>query len=290
MGTLILEELVNGVLVGSIYALVAVGLALIFGVLGVINFAQGEYFMLGAFIAWAASTFLHVPYPIAVLVAVVLSIALALLVSITVMERLVSRTFEIGVLATIGLSMIYQNGVQLLFGGTFKSFPGGWTSLIGFGGISVSVQRLVIFIVTVTAFIVLELMIRKTRLGKAMRAVSQNYEACLVVGLDVNKIVRYTFMLGIGLAGLAGALLGPVVLTIYPGIGQPFTIKAFAIIAIGGLGNMAGAFIGALMLGIVESFVVGFVGLGYRDAVAFIALVAILLWRPRGLFGTRVRA
>jgi len=290
LGTLILEELVNGVLVGSIYALVAVGLALIFGVLGVINFAQGEYFMLGAFIAWAASTFLHVPYPIAVLVAVVLSIALALLVSITVMERLVSRTFEIGVLATIGLSMIYQNGVQLLFGGTFKSFPGGWTSLIGFGGISVSVQRLVIFIVTVTAFIVLELMIRKTRLGKAMRAVSQNYEACLVVGLDVNKIVRYTFMLGIGLAGLAGALLGPVVLTIYPGIGQPFTIKAFAIIAIGGLGNMAGAFIGALMLGIVESFVVGFVGLGYRDAVAFIALVAILLWRPRGLFGTRVRA
>jgi len=289
VGDLILSQLLNGILTGSIYALVAVGLALVFGVLGVINFAQGENFMLGAFAAWAAVTFLHVPYEIAIVVALAFSVALAVVVSVTIMERLASASFELGVLATIGLYMIYQNTVQLLAGGTFKAFPRGWSDLVGVWGLSLPIQRVVILAFTVLTFIALELTIRKTRFGKAVRAVSQNKEACLVAGIDVEKVVRYTFVLGIGLAGVAGALMGPVVLSIYPAMGQPFTLKAFAIVAIGGLGNMTGAFIGAFLLGIVESFVVGFAGLGYRDAVAFVALVVVLMWRPLGLFGSKVR-
>lgn len=287
---MVVEQLLNGLLVGSIYGLVAVGLTLLYGVLHLVNFAQGEYFMLGAFATWTGLELLRLPYAAAIVVAVAFSALLALLVSLTIMERLVAKSFELGVLATMGLSMLYQNGSQLIFGATFRHFGGGWPGLVTVLGVTLSVQRIVILVVTAAAFLGLEWMVRRTRVGKAMRAVSQNYEACVIAGIDVKRIARWTFVVGIALAGAAGALMGPIVVSIYPAIGTSFTTRAFTVIAIGGLGNMTGAYLGALILGVVESFVVGFVGLGYRDAVAFLALVVILMTRPYGLFGRTVRA
>jgi branched-chain amino acid transport system permease protein len=289
-GQVIAEQLLNGLLVGSIYGLVAVGLTLLYGVLHLVNFAQGEYFMLGAFATWMGLDLFGLPYSAALVVAVAASALLALLVSVAVMERLVAKSFELGVLATMGLSMLYQNSSQLLFGATFRHFGGGWPYLMSIFGVKLSVQRLVILLFTLVAFLGLEWMIRRTRIGKAMRAISQNYEACVISGIDVRRIARWTFVVGIGLAGAAGGLMGPIVVSIYPAMGTSFTTRAFTVIAIGGLGNMTGAFLGAIVLGIVESFVAGFIGLGYRDAVAFLALVIILMARPYGLFGRTVRA
>jgi len=283
------SQLLNGLLIGSIYGMIAVGLTLIYGVLHLVNFAHGEYFMIGAFASWAAMTFLHVPYEAAIVLAIACSICLAAGISYLITERLVGRSFEVGVLATMGLSMVYQNSTQLTFGSSFKYFSGGWSQQVDIFGVPMTVQRLAVIGFMVATFIALELVIRHTRPGKMMRAVSQNYEASLVVGIDVKKVVRYTFIVGIALAAFAGALMAPIVVSIYPQMGLSFTLRAFAIIAIGGLGNMMGAFIGALLLGVGESLVAGFIGLGYRDAFVFVVLVAVLILRPHGLFGRTVR-
>lgn len=285
----IASQLLNGLLIGSIYGMIAVGLTLIYGVLHLVNFAHGEYFMLGAFATWAAMSFLDLPYELSILFAIACSICLAIAISYLITERLVGRPFEIGVLATMGLSMIYQNGTQMGFGSSFKYFGGGWSEQVDIFGMPMTVQRLAIMGFMIAIFIALELLVRYSRPGKMMRAVSQNHEASLVVGIDVKRVVRYTFVVGIALAVFAGALMAPIVVSIYPQMGLSFTLRAFAIIAIGGLGNMMGAFLGALILGIGESMVAGFIGLGYRDAFVFIVLVAVLILRPHGLFGRTVR-
>lgn len=289
MAELIYQLVANGVLIGAAYAMASVGLTMIFGVLRAINFAHGEYYMFGAFASYAAMTGLGLPYSASLAATLAAAILLALLVSWTIMERLVDAPFQRAVLATLGVYLVLQNSVFLAYGGTYRTFPGGWLDIVGLFGVTGIQQRFVLVGAMVAIFVALEFTIRRTRLGRTIRAVSQNREACAVVGIDVVRVTRITFCLGVALAAIAGALMGPILVTIYPHMGEGQTFKAFAVTVIAGMGNVHGVILSSMFLGIAESVVAGFAGSQYREAVGFVALIAVLMWRPYGVFTARGR-
>jgi branched-chain amino acid transport system permease protein len=286
---LILEQLVNGFVSGSVYALVAVGMTMTFGVLRAINFAHGEYYMLGTFGAWYVIDRLGAPYLASVVVGVLITAIIAGAIGVLVMQRLIAAPFQSGVLATLGVSLILQNVVILAFGGGYKFFEGGYIEPVEIGPLFLAEQRILIVAASLVVFLGLELMVRHTRMGKAMRAVSQNIQCCHVVGIDVEKVVLATFVIGTALAALSGVLTAPLNTTVYGGMGEMITFKTFAIIIMGGMGNVRGTLFAGWLLGIVESFVAGFVGLQFRDAVGFVVLIGMLMWRPHGFFSTSAR-
>jgi branched-chain amino acid transport system permease protein len=285
----IIEQVVNGIVSGSVYAIVAVGMTMIFGVLRAINFAHGEYYMLGTFAAWYVISKLEVPYVVAIVLGVAIAALIAAVIGRLVMQRLVGSPFQAGVLATIGISLILQNAVILAFGGGYKVFEGGWIEPVEFFGIGMAQQRIVLIVAAIAIFAGLEWMVRKTRMGKAIRAVSQNIECCQVNGIDVVSVVRRTFLLGTALAALSGILTAPVNVSVYGGMGESITLKTFAVIVMGGMGNVRGTLVAGMLLGVVESLVSGLIGLQYRDSVGFIALLLMLMLRPHGLFSQKAR-
>src|SRR5229473_2206949 len=281
MLTMIAEQIVNGIVSGSVYAIVAVGMTMIFGVLRAINFAHGEYYMLGTFGAWFAIEYLELPYPVAVAIGVVATAVIAVVVGKFVMQRIVGAPPETGVLATLGIALVLQNTVILVSGGYIEP-----VSIFGF---TLAEQRVLIIIVCILVFVGLELMVTYSRMGKAMRAVSQNIECCAVVGIDVPQVALRTFILGACLAALSGVLTAPVNVSVYGGMGEIITFKTLPVIIMGGLGNVRGTLFAAMILGIAESLVATYVGLQFRDTVGFATLMLVLMWRPHGLFSMQAR-
>lgn len=289
MSSFLLEQIVNGIITGSVYALVAAGMTMIFGVLRAINFAHGEYYMLGTFAAWWVMSKLMADYSLAIVGGVAIVSVIAVLIGRSVMQRLIGQPFQAGVLATLGLSLILQNVVILAFGGGYKVFSGGWLEPIELGDFGMSQQRVILVVVTLAVFAGLEWMVRSTRLGRSIRAVSQNIECCQVNGIDVEQVVRRTFLIGVAIAALSGILTGPINVSIYGGMGESITLKTFAVIVMGGMGNVRGTLIAGCLLGVIESLVAGFIGLQYRDSVGFIVLLLMLMFRPHGLFSSKAR-
>jgi branched-chain amino acid transport system permease protein len=289
VGNFLLEQLVNGLITGSMYALIAAGMTMIFGVLRAINFAHGEYYMVGTFAAWYVISKLEVDYVWAIVLGVAIAALISAVIGRLVMQRLVGAPFQAGVLATIGISLILQNAVILAFGGGYKVFNSGWIEPVEFFGIGMAKQRILLIVVALVIFASLEWMVRKTRMGKSIRAVSQNIECCQVNGIDVESVVRRTFLLGTALAALSGILTAPVNVSVYGGMGESITLKTFAVIVMGGMGNVRGTLLAGCLLGVVESLVSGLIGLQYRDSVGFIALLLMLMLRPQGLFTQKAR-
>ena len=279
----------NGLSVGLGYALAAIGLALLFGILGQVNFAHGELYMLGAFLLLWGMTRLGLPYGVgAVLMVFVLAGFGALLAQVVIVPNL-ARGFESVVLGTLAVGIILQNAVRLGFGATpldiTSPFEG---SAFDIGGVLVFGQRLLVAAVFVVAFSALWAFLRHTEIGRAMRATSQNREACVMVGIDVNRVARWTGALAAGLTGLAGVVIAPL-FDLYPNMGTEVVIKSFAVVIIGGMGNVWGAAIAGVALGLAESYAGGLGNAAIRDAIAFIVMIAMLLARPEGLFGRSVR-
>jgi len=289
VGNFIFEQIVNGIITGSMYALIAAGMTMIFGVLRAINFAHGEYYMLGTFAAWLVIERLQAPYAVAIIAGVAMAALIAALIGRTVMQRLIGAPFQAGVLATLGVSLILQNAVILAFGGGYKVFNGGWIEPVQVFGVGMAQQRILLIVVAVGVFAALEWMVRSTRMGKSIRAVSQDIECCQVNGIDVESVVRRTFLLGTALAALSGILTAPVSVSVYGGMGEAITLKTFAVIVMGGMGNVRGTLLAGCLLGVVESLVSGLIGLQYRDSVAFVALLLMLMLRPHGLFSQKAR-
>ncbi|WP_454908570.1 branched-chain amino acid ABC transporter permease [Variovorax gossypii] len=289
MSSFLFEQIVNGIITGSVYALVAAGMTMIFGVLRAINFAHGEYYMLGTFAAWWVMSKLMADYSIAIIGGVAIVSVIAVVIGRAVMQRLIGQPFQAGVLATLGLSLILQNVVILAFGGGYKVFSGGWLEPIEMGDFGMSQQRVILVVVTLAVFAGLEWMVRSTRLGRSIRAVSQNIECCQVNGIDVEQVVRRTFLIGVAIAALSGVLTGPINVSIYGGMGESITLKTFAVIVMGGMGNVRGTLIAGGLLGVIESLVAAFIGLQYRDSVGFVVLLLMLMFRPHGLFSSKAR-
>lgn len=286
---LLVEQVINGLVSGSVYAIVAVGMTMTFGVLRAINFAHGEYYMIGTFAAWYAIEKFDAHYATSVIAAIFVTAAVALVIGRLVMQQMIAAPFQSGVLATLGVSLILQNVVILAFGGGYKFFNGGYLEPVEIVGVGLAQQRLIIVAAALLVFAGLEVLVRYSWTGRAMRAVAQNIECCEVVGVDVPQVVLQTFVIGTVLAAVSGVLTAPLNVSVYGGMGEMITMKTFAIIVIGGMGNVRGTLYAGWFLGVVESLVAGYIGLQFRDAVGFVALIAILMWRPHGLFSTQSR-
>jgi branched-chain amino acid transport system permease protein len=283
------QLLLNGLVMGVIYALVAMGLSLIFGVLEIVNFAHGEFYMLASMLAYFLTAHWGFDYWATILVVTVVGVAVGYVLFEGLLLALRGETFERSILLTMGLSMVLQNGAVFLF----TTNPHLLESKLSYQNIVVGdfrmpVARLYALGLGFAAFAVLYLILHRTRIGKAMRGVAQNRAAADMVGIDARAVSRLAVAIGIGLTGLAGAALAPVY-AVHPLMGFNFVFKAFAIIIIGGLGNISGAAIAAVMLGVIESLAGGLLPLALTDAVAFLSMIAVLLLRPQGLFGRGVR-
>ena len=283
------QLLLNGIVVGVIYALVAMGLSLIFGVLEIVNFAHGEFYMLAAMLAFFLTVQWSFGYWTTVVVVTVVGLAVGYVLFEGLLLALRGEAFERSILLTMGLSMVLQNGAVFLFTTTPRMIetPLSYQN-VQLGDVRLPMARLYALLLGAAAFVALYLILHRTRLGKAMRGVAQNRAAAMMVGIDTRVVSRLAVAIGIGLSGLAGAALAPIY-SVHPLMGFSFVFKAFAIIIIGGLGNVAGAAIAAVALGIVESVVGGFLPLVMVDALVFGSMIAMLLLRPDGLFGRGVR-
>ncbi|MCL5075211.1 MAG: branched-chain amino acid ABC transporter permease [Chloroflexi bacterium] len=279
------QHIVNGLIIGGIYALMGVGLTLIFGIMNVVNFAHGELYMLGAYAIFLFNIMSGINFFLALPLAI-----LALMILGAVSERLVLRPLRaqvifIPMLATIGLSVFFQNLALLIWGGTPKPIPDPFSpSPIVLGPIYVTPIRLFIMVVTFALILGVHLFLQKTRMGKAMRATFQDRETAALLGVNIDVIYGLTFAIGAGLAAAAGALLGPLFL-VFPTMGELAAMKAFAVVIMAGLGNFPGAIAAGLILGVAESLGAGYISSGYKDAIGFIAIILVLTFRPAGLFG-----
>jgi len=292
-----LQQLVNGVTWGSVYALIALGYTMVYGILRLINFAHGDIYMLGAFFAYFSARWMHAasdPNPLRA-VLVLLSAMVGCGVVGIVIERAaykpVRRSSRLSALITaIGVSLLLENGGVLLFGADPKFFPQLIVSKnIELGmGVTISNQQVIVLVVSVLLMFTLRFIVMHTRTGKAMRAVSHNQTAASLMGISVDRIITFTFMIGSMLAAAAGVLVALQDPKIDPLMGIMPGLKAFVAAVLGGIGNIPGAVIGGLVMGIAEVMVVGYLSPTWRDAIAFVLLIIILLVRPAGILGHNV--
>jgi branched-chain amino acid transport system permease protein len=282
----ILQVLIWGLYAGCIYILLAIGLNLIFGVMKVVNFAHGELLMLGAYITftfYALSGF----NPYVLLAASVPTLILAGIIIERLCFRPILGTGKLNeIFISIGLIYIIQNAVALIWTDEWRIIHSPYERItISVFGVNMPLDYLIIIITTILILIVLYLFLRKTRLGKAMRATSQNRKGAMLMGINVERMDMLSFGIGAGLAGAAGTLWVVSGQVFNPYMGSIPAIKAFAIVIIGGLGSIPGAIIGGLILGIAENFAIFTLGGAWKDAVSFIILILVLIIRPTGIFG-----
>ncbi|HUZ81515.1 MAG TPA: branched-chain amino acid ABC transporter permease, partial [Gaiellaceae bacterium] len=288
--SLLVDLLVSGLVSGATYALAAAGLALIYGVMEVINMAHGELYMMGAFAAYLGVTDLHLPYLLVLLFATVALGLFGLIFYDVLLRRLGTRAqFERGIVLTLGVSLILQNGAIIIFGAAPKTLTIPLTfKVFHVGGQNLVASRVYAVICAVVAFALLYLLLNRTAVGRSMRGAAQNPTAALMVGINPTRVARLTVVLGSALAGLAGCAL-TFVYDVHPSVGVPVVFTAFAVIIIGGLGSLTGTIITAFALGLTQSYVGGLVSTTLQDAVSFSLMMIVLFLRPQGLFGREVR-
>jgi branched-chain amino acid transport system permease protein len=282
--TYLLQLTLNGLALGLLYALIAVGLSLIFGVMEIINFAHGEFLMLGAFVMAFALPVMGLLYWPALAIAILAIALFGLVVYELLLSRLRPDEFERSILVTLGLSIIVIHLVQYFFTAdprlvdTQFGFEG-----VEIGAIRITWTRVAAAAVAAAAFAGLYVMLRHTQFGRAMRAIAQNREAALMVGIRPRTVARNAVVLATGLCGLAGAAIAPIQL-VTPYMGQALIFKAFALVIIGGLGNVPGAVAAAVGLGLIESWIGGFFTIAWQEAAVFVIMILVLFVRPDGLF------
>ncbi len=278
------QYLFNGILIGANYALIAMGLTVIFGLMNIANFAHGQFYMLGGFIAYQLTTALGLNFFAALVVSVVVVTGLGILLDRTIFKRLRNKPLISSVLVTIGLAILIENLALVLWGARPEAIPSPFQlTPVQIGPIFATQPRLFAVVVTLAAIVTIHLLLHYTRMGKAMRATFQQQEAAALAGIDIDLVYSVAFGIGAGLAGLGGVLLGTI-FYVHPTMGDVATLKAFVVTILGGMGSFPGAIIGGLLLGIAESFGT-LVSSAYKDAIGYILVILVLLYRPQGLFG-----
>lgn len=287
--TTLFELLLNGILLGGIYALMACGLNLVFGVMRVINFAHGDLMAVGALTTVSLVAGLHMPYAVALVAVPLLTAAIGLAMQWLVIRRINDGPMIMSLLATFALSTIVVNISILIWGGGFRGLPTVLGGSVAMLGMDVPLSRLVAFAVAMAATLGVWWFLQSTRFGKAIRSVSQAPELAVISGISIDRVRNVTFALGAAMAGLAGVLLAPTFASDAQ-LGTRFGIKAFAVIIVGGMGSYPGAMLAALLLGTLEVFAGYLYGQVLGAATVFLAMLVMLIVRPRGLFGIGARA
>jgi branched-chain amino acid transport system permease protein len=283
-----LQVLFSGLAIGAVYSLVALGFVLIIRATNVVNFAQGDFAMIGAFAMMTMLTSLHAPYWLALLLTLVVMAVFGVLFNYGVYYPLRNRSFLPVIISTLGASIFLQNSVQAVFGPQPKPLEKVFdTAGIQLGGVFLDTQYLVIMVVTAIAVAFQYFFFEHTLLGKKLQATSQDKDMARLLGIPVAWMIAITFIYSATLGGLAGVLVGPI-LFVSIGMGSIIALKAFSATVIGGFGDVKGAIVGGLLLGVVESFAAAYISVPYKDAFAFLLLFIFLLFRPQGIFGEKV--
>ncbi len=274
---------------GSSYVLTAFGLTMILGMLDMINFAHGELLMMGAFVAVSLVIGLNLPYLVVIPIAIVIVSILGV-----IMERLAFRPLENSdrvnlLVSSLGVSILLQNGVQLIWGPDPRNLPSPFANTqFTFAGAVLSGHRLFVVVVSLVLIGILYYVIQRTKLGIAMRSCAFDMETAKLMGIKARTIIVMTFAIGSGLGAAAGILLAPI-FSVYPTMGVAATVKAFVVVLLGGIGNVTGAIAGGFTLGLVETYAAGYWSSEYKDVVAFLIMILVLLFKPEGLFGKNVQ-
>ena len=288
---LLIQQLVNGLAVGSIYALIALGYTMVYGTIKLINFAHGDVYMMGAFIGYFAVMVLKLNVFFALLVAMVACAILGVVIERVAYKPLRKSTRVAALITAIGVSYLLENAMSYFFGAESRPFPSdfGTETFTLFGDVSVNGKQILIFGITVLLMALLQFIVRYTKMGKAMRAVAVDEQAAQLMGIDVDGVISFTFALGSALAGIAGVLVGVYYNTISTTMGITVGLKAFVAAVLGGIGSIPGAMVGGYLIGLLETMVSFFGYSPYRDGVVYFLLFIILIVLPAGLFGKNVR-
>ncbi len=281
---LFIQQVLNGIMLGSIYSLVALGLTLEYGILHIPNFTHGALYMVGAYVTFLLAASLGINFWLAMAISMMTLALIGVL-----MERLVYRPlmFESPLnsfIAAIGMIFVFVDGALHIFGPDFKRFLPLHSQVVQVMGTTITLQRIIIILVTIVLIVLLHLFIKRTTLGAAIEATAQDMEGARLMGINVRRVRMMVFALGTALAAAAASLIAPIHL-VHPGMGGPVILKAFVIIILGGMGSLPGAIIGGFLLGLVESLSGGYVSTAYHEVFSFGVLVTVLAVRPTGLFG-----
>lgn len=285
-----IQQLVNGISLGSIYALIALGYTMVYGIIKLINFAHGDVFMLGAFIGFYAIARWEMNVFLALILAMILCAVIGVIIERVAYKRLRNATRIAALITAIGVSLLIEYTVIFFRGASPEAYPSVFTTKnIDIFGVQISTLAIFILSVSIFLMLLLQFIVHKTKIGKAMRAVSHDADAARLMGINVDNTISATFAIGSALAGAAGVIFGIYYTRIDPLMGIMPGIKAFIAAVLGGIGIIPGAMVGGLVLGVVETIVSA---LGYslwRDAAAFVILILILILRPAGIFGKNTR-
>ena len=285
---LFLQALLSGILTGGVYALAGIGMSLVFGVMNISNFAHGDLMMLGMYLAYFAFTLLHIDPYLSLILIMPIAFLFGFMMEKVFINRVIYHPHQNQILLTVGLGLIMSNTALLAFTSDPKILTTSYSSSAFTipGGIYLSVPLLISFLITCCITAMLSLFLLKTSTGMALRATSQNREAAQLMGINVAKMSAIAFGIGTALAATAGALIAPTYY-IHPLAGHSFLLKAFTICVLGGLGSVAGAGVGGLIIGVVESMSSTYISSDWKDVVVFVLFLAVLLLRPQGLFGKK---
>ncbi|MBX5464286.1 MAG: branched-chain amino acid ABC transporter permease [Clostridia bacterium] len=294
-----LELLLNGVTLGSVYALVALGYTMVYGVLRLINFAHGDLFALGAYLAFSLMTASALSSRLAgpgglvvVLLLVMLFVALAGALTERIAYRPLRRSSRLApVVSALGVSVFLENAIMLVYGPDYRVFPHGFLPQVVWSlgaGVHVALVQLLIIVVSLALMVALYLFVQRTTVGAAIRAVALDHDTARLMGIDVDRIILLVFLIGPALGGAAGLMVGSYYGQISFQMGWGYGLKAFTAAIIGGIGNIPGAMVGGLLLGVLEALGAGYISSAWQGAITFLVLILILIARPTGLLGERV--
>ncbi|PKG24197.1 branched-chain amino acid ABC transporter permease [Niallia nealsonii] len=285
-----LQQLVNGISLGSIYALIALGYTMVYGIIKLINFAHGDVFMVGAFIGFYAITGWGLGFFPALIISMAVCAIFGVLIERIAYKRLRNATRIAALITAIGVSLLIEYGVIYVRGAQLETYPSVLpTKTFDVFGAQISSKSLLILGVSVGLMLILQFIVHKTKTGKAMRAVSHDIDAARLMGINVDRTISATFAIGSALAGAAGVIFGAYYTKIEPLMGVIPGLKAFVAAVLGGIGIIPGAMVGGLLLGVVETIVSAMGYSLWRDAAAFIILILILIFRPAGIFGKNTK-
>jgi branched-chain amino acid transport system permease protein len=280
---LFFQELLNGLVVGSLYALVALGLALIYGTMGVPQFAHGHLYMVGAYVAFFGVTVVHFSYWPSMLLAVIVLALIGILLERFIFRPLAKAPEVNTVIAAIGVLFFLESAIRLIFGADYRVLPTPYDQVVHFAGLTITAQQLVVVGSAAVLVVVLFWFLKRTLVGATIEAVAQNRAGAALVGINADRVQSLVFAISAGLAAAAATLIASISL-LYPTMGYNVILKAFAIIVLGGMGSIPGAIVGAFILAFAESFGSTYISTNYQDVIAFGLLVVILTVKPTGLF------
>lgn len=287
-----LQNLANGISLGSLYALIAIGYTMVYGVLRLINFAHGDIIMLAAYVSFFGIAAFNLPWWASFIISIILTAAMGIIIEKAAYSPLRNSPKISIMISAIGVSFFLENLATVLWTGRPKAYPvpGIFSNGIKLGSVSIVSVTIYIPIITLLLLVILTYLLNKTKIGLAMRAVSKDYEASKIMGIDINRVISFTFGVGSALAAIGGIMWCLKYPQVQPTMGVMPGLKCFIAAVIGGIGNVPGAVVGGFLLGIGEIMLVGFLPTlsGYRDAFAFALLIIILLFKPTGILGERI--